>query len=104
MDIQSRHFKIYYQKLNTKVLKFIKILTFNVKEDDIACIIESRSLSLEYLSLKKLKIVYEQFLASFPTTLKEDLEILRGKERDDLNIRQYFAVLYRSEQKRILIN
>jgi hypothetical protein len=28
MDIQSRHFRIYYQKLNTKVLKFIKILTF----------------------------------------------------------------------------
>ena len=43
----------------TEVLKFIKILTFNVKEDDLACIVESRSLSLEYLSLKKLKTVYE---------------------------------------------
>jgi len=69
IDIQSRHFRIYYQKLNTKVLKFIKILTFNVIDDDISCIVESRSLSLEYLSLKKLKNVYEEFLKSFPTTL-----------------------------------
>ena len=73
MDIMSRHFKIYYQKLNTKVLKFIKILTFNVKEDDLACIIETRSMSLEYLSLKKLKSVYEEFLNSFSTTFEEDM-------------------------------
>jgi len=79
-------------------------LTFNVREDDIATIIECRSLSLEYLSFKKLKQVYEQFLASFPTTLQEDLQILRGKERKNLSIRQYFAIMYRSEQKRILVN
>jgi len=86
MDIQSRHFRIYYQKLNTKVLKFIKILTFQVKEDDIACIIESRSLSLEYISLTKLKHVYDEFLTNFPTTLEEDLRILK-EERKDLNTR-----------------
>ena len=80
MDVQSRHFRIYYQKFNMKVLKFIKILTFNVKEDDIACITESRSLSLEYLSIKKLKGVYEQFLQTFPTTLGEDLKILRDEQ------------------------
>jgi hypothetical protein len=72
MDIQSRHFRIFFQKLNTKVLKFIKILTFQVKEDDIACIIESRSLSLEYISLTKLKAIYDEFLTNFPTTLEED--------------------------------
>lgn len=88
----------------TEVLKFIKILTFNVKEDDIACIVESRSLSLEYLSFKKLKSVYDQFLASFPTTLAQDLEMIRGEKRKDLNIRQYFAVMYRSEQKKMLNN
>ena len=82
MDVQSRHFRLHYQKLNTskftffvlniskEVLKFIKILTFNVKEDDLSCIVESRSLSLEYLSFKKLKTVYEQFYESFPTTLE----------------------------------
>jgi len=70
------------------VLKFIKILTFNVKEDDISCIIETRSLSLEYLSLKKLKFVYEQFLESFATTLEQDLAILRNKQqREELSIR-----------------
>ena len=51
MDISSRHFKIHFQKLNTKVLKFIKILNFNVKDDNISCIVETRSLSLEYISL-----------------------------------------------------
>lgn len=51
VNVCSRHFKVHYHSFNTKVLKFIKILTFNVKEDDISCIIETRSLSLEYLSL-----------------------------------------------------
>lgn len=50
MDISSKHFKLYFQKLNTKILKFVKILTFNPELDDFACILESRSLSLEYLS------------------------------------------------------
>lgn len=104
MDIQSRHFRIYYQRLNTKVLKFIKILTFNPREDDLNCIIQTRSLGLEYLSLKKLRLIYEDFLKTFPTTLEEDLKILRGPQRKTLNVRQYFAVVYRSEQKRILIN
>lgn len=104
MDVQSRHFRIYYQRLNTKVLKFIKILTYNVHEDDLQVIVETRSLSLEYLSLKKLQGVYERFLESFPTTLAEDLEMLRGPERKNLSVRNYFAVLYRSEQKRILVN
>jgi hypothetical protein len=51
LSVQSRHFKIYYQKFNTKVLKFVKILNFNVKDDDISTVIETRSISLEYLSL-----------------------------------------------------
>ena len=68
-------------------MKFIKILTFNVHEDDLACIIESRSLSLEYLSFKRLRTVYEQFLSSFETTLEEDLRLLRGEERKNLSVR-----------------
>lgn len=87
LDVQSRHFRIYYQRLNTKVLKFIKILTYNVHEDDLQCIVETRSLSLEYLSFKKLLGVYERFLESFPTDLKQDLELLRGPGRKDLSIR-----------------
>ena len=84
-------------------MKFLKILTFNVKEDDISCIVETRSLSLEYISMQKLKIVYEEFLESFPTTLKEDLRIINddvGKYTGN----QYFALVYRSEMKKILIN
>jgi len=55
------------------VLKFVKILNFDVQRDDIDAIIETRSLSLEYMSMQKLKTVYEEFLEGFPTTLKEDL-------------------------------
>jgi hypothetical protein len=103
MDISSRHFRVYFQKLNTKILKFLKILTFNVKEDDISCIVETRSLSLEYISMQKLKTVYEEFLDSFPTALKEDLRIM-AEDVGKYTGNQYFALVYRSEMKKILIN
>jgi Rubisco LSMT substrate-binding len=89
--------------LNTKVLKFIKILNFNVHDDDISCIVETRSLSLEYISLQKLRTVYEEFLASFPTNLKEDTRILR-EDMAKLNGNKFFALIYRSDMKKILIN
>jgi hypothetical protein len=85
------------------VLKFIKILNFNVHEDDISCIVETRSLSLEYISLQKLITVYQEFLESFPTTLKEDNRIMR-EDMAKLNGNKFFAVVYRSEMKKILIN
>ena len=69
VNVSSRHFKVHYHHFNMKVLKFIKILSFNVKEDDISCIVETRSLSLEYISLQKLQKVYQDFLDQFPTTL-----------------------------------
>ena len=105
VNVCSRHFKVHYHAFNTKVLKFVKILTFNVQEDDISCIIETRSLSLEYLSLQKLKKVYEDFLGVFPTTLQEDMRVLRDpKQCSKLSCRQYAAMIFRTEQKRILIN
>lgn len=103
MDISSRHFRVYFQKLNTKVLKFIKILTFNVHEDDISCIVETRSLSLEYISLQRLKKVYEEFLESFPTTVKEDSRIMK-EDAHKLTGNKFFALVYRSEMKKILTN
>ena len=98
VNVTSRHFKVYYHSFNTKVLKFIKILTFNVKEDDISCIIETRSLSLEYLSLQKLLKVYQDFLDVFPTTLQEDMRLLRDKQKSsELTCRQYFGMVFRTE-------
>ena len=96
--VQSRQFKIYYQKLNTKVLKFVKIINFNVKTDNINTVIETRSLSLEFISFQKLKAIYEEFLNGFQTTLKEDLELMRDPLRmKSLNVRQYMAMVYRTE-------
>ena len=103
LDVSSRHFKIYFQRLNMKVLKFVKILTFNINEDDLACIMETRSLSLEFLSLQRLKNVYQDFLSSFETSLKEDLRVLK-EDKEKLNHRVLFALIYRIEQKRILVN
>ena len=51
INVSSRHFKVHYHHFNMKVLKFIKILLFDVNENDISCIIETRSLSLEFISL-----------------------------------------------------
>ena len=57
------------------------------------------------MSLQKLRTVYEEFLDGFPTTLKEDTAMIRDPaRRSKLTTRQYFAVVFRSEQKRILIN
>jgi hypothetical protein len=77
VNVQSRHFKIHYQKLNTKVLKLVKILCFDIQRDEIEAIIETRSLSLEYMALQKLIGVYQDFLGAFPTTLKVDQEMLK---------------------------
>ena len=83
----------------------MKILNFNVKEDDISAVIETRSLSLEYISLQKLKGIYEDFLNSFPTCLKDDLAMMRDpKQSKHFTVRQYMGMVYRTEQKRILIN
>ena len=86
-----------------ELLKFIKILNLNLQEDDMVCIVESRSLSLEYISFQRLKSVYEEFLKSFPTTLSEDTLLMKEK-RASLSSRNYFALVYRIEQKRILVN
>ena len=105
VEVSSRHFRVYYQSFNMKVLKFIKILTFNVKQDEIDCIIETRSLSLEYLSMQKLQKVYQDFLSQFSTTLKDDMKLLRDPEQvKKLSVRQHAALTFRTEQKRILIN
>lgn len=47
----------------------MKILHFNVKEDDLECIIGTRSISLEFIALQNLKKLYQDFLDKFPTTL-----------------------------------
>lgn len=79
-------------------MKFVKILSFNVKEDDISTVIETRSLSLEYISLQKLKGIYEDFLNSFPTPLKDDLAMMRDpKQSKQFTVRHYMGMVYRTE-------
>ena len=56
---------------------------------------------MEYLSMQKLKSVYEEFLANFPTTLEQDMDMLRN-QRAGMSVRKYFAVLYRSEHCKLL--
>lgn len=80
------------------MLKFVKIINFNVKNDDIAAVLETRSLSLEYISFQKLKGVYQDFLNNYPTSLDEDLKEMRDINfMSKLNHRQYFGMVYRTE-------
>ena len=87
------------------MLKFVKIVNFDVKKDDIACVLQARSVSLEYLCVKKLLAIYNEFLNMFPTSLDEDMKQLRDPAfQKQLSLRQYMGMIYRTEQKRILIN
>jgi Ca2+-binding EF-hand superfamily protein len=76
LELTIKVIKILDQNNDTtsliEVLKFIKILNFNVKEDGIVCIVETMSISLEYVSFQRLKTVYEEFLKCFATTIEED--------------------------------
>jgi hypothetical protein len=87
------------------MLKFVKIVNFDVQKDDIACVLEARSVSLEYLCVKKLLGIYQEFLNMFPTSLDEDMRQMRDPQfAGSLTVRQHNAMVYRTEQKRILIN
>jgi hypothetical protein len=49
--------------------------------------------------------VYESFLNQFSTSLKEDLAMMRDPEQSkQWNHREYFSMVFRTEQKRVLIN
>jgi len=49
--------------------------------------------------------IYQDFLNSFATSLKEDLVMMRDPVKmKKLTYRNYFAMTFRTEQKRILIN
>ena len=69
MDVHCKHFRITH-RLNTKIIKFVKILNRKIRSDNMNSILETRSIGLEYVSLKRLHVVYENFLKSFPTTLE----------------------------------
>lgn len=44
------------------MLQFVKIVNMDIKKDDLSAVLETRSLSLEYLSMQKLIKIYEDFL------------------------------------------
>ena len=50
-----------------------------------------------------MKVVYEEFLESFPTTAAEDMRVMK-EDLGKYTGNQYFALVYRSEMKKILIN
>ena len=80
------------------MLKFVKIVNFDVKKDEIACVLEARSISLEYMCIKKLIFIYQDFLNMFGTSLDEDLKILRSPtEQAKLTGNRYNALIFRTE-------
>jgi hypothetical protein len=63
------------------MLQFVKIVNMDIKKDDLSAVLETRSLSLEYLSMQKLIKIYEDFLKQFPTKLEDDMAILRDEKK-----------------------
>ena len=61
--VSSRPFKVHHHCFNTKMLEFMKVLSLDVEKDEISrCILETRSLRLEYIALSKLAKIYQQYL------------------------------------------
>lgn len=72
-----KEFKIFEQRFNTKILKFIKLLNCTVSKSMVSNVLESKSVALEYISLLRLKQVFQNFLQTkFPTTINHDMNIL----------------------------
>jgi len=46
-----KEFKIFDQRFNTKILKFIKVLNCTISKTMVSNVLESKSLALEYISL-----------------------------------------------------
>ena len=46
-----KEFKIFEQRFNTKILKFIKLLNCSVSKSMVSNVLESKSVALEYISL-----------------------------------------------------
>ena len=103
MDSKSKmiamyyNIRVYYQRICMNLLTYCRIILFDEKTVN-----QSKSkldLQTEMKTISYAIKVLQLRLLEFPTTLKEDLEILNGKTKSS---RHYFAVLYRSEKKKIL--
>src|SRR4051812_3486044 len=86
-QIYLRHFKIYSHKLNTskyyfiyllsiEIITLIKFLSGDIYKDKVAHIFEPSDLQLELYAFKRVKIIYEDFLNTFATTIDTDQQML----------------------------
>ena len=76
-EMTVKEFKIFDQRFNTKILKFIKVLNCTINKSMVSNILESKSIALEYISLMRLKQVYQNFLQTkFKTTINFDMNLL----------------------------
>jgi hypothetical protein len=94
-----KSFKIFDQTFNSKILKFIKVLNCTMNESMVGNVLDCRSVSLEYISLMRLRQIYINFLSKFATKIQEDMQMLLQPE----SAKHYFAIVYRLENKKIII-
>jgi hypothetical protein len=89
--------RVYYQRICMNLLTYSRIILFDeptVNQSKTKLNLHAELKTIDYaIKLLQLRIL------EFPTTLKEDLELLNGKTKSS---KHYFAVLYRSEKKKIL--
>lgn len=101
-DFSPDHYVKYKLKSKVMSLEFLNVLRklWWKKEMPTEAMFTPTLLELENEILGKALMLLTDCLNSFATTYEEDLKLLSG----DLALRRYFAVLYRSQLKEILMN
>ena len=76
------------------------MLNCQINQNMVSNVLESKSIALEYISLLRLKQVYENFLKTkFTSTINSDMNLLMNPSSGQ----HYFAVLYWLENKKLII-
>jgi hypothetical protein len=92
-------FKLKKDWIAEEFLRTIRGLHWNFEMND-KSFLDPVNIELEKKVLDTGIFILTGYLKKFPTTLEEDLKLLQ----DDLELRRYFAVLFRSQVKEIIKN
>jgi len=100
-NYNNKEFKIFTDRINIKLLKFVKICTFSQKDYPLTTILKPKVLEIEQRAIEKAISHLQLTLQAYPTTLEQDLEEIRTEAK---GYKYHLALTYRSENKKWIVN